>query len=557
MGNNGNNVKAGALLALGIAAVIGISGFAGYKTVTRYEKVDGAFDQAADLARNKIFNALGFDPDKKARQVDQPNPDGTDNTDDIVNVKNSPYEDGHQDTYKYSYRIQGSRNYHGTTIYRAGGYIYNSDGKILKDHYDKDRYYPNMYLNIDRSKGILLENNICYIIDDQLELTKIAENVVKAGISYDGSHCYYIKSSPNDRECLYNYDMKTGEEVLICEGVIFATISPNGRTMCYDTYDSNGQYLAVSGFDIETFRVTEGTTVVPVTVSNDGEIVYYQDISGDDKEKGFYCKHKDKSFHLTRDYVIEAYFDRDLKSVIFAADAKLQYFGIRLYQQRNITERRVNRVTVSGVGFHSIDSTDEMQIVDTTCLSDVLTFYDDKTAYCLKGDIPETVEMVNDALAPIAVVTKKGPAVLYSDGQKLVKRIYNGIETTDEVIFEDSEKIYANFAANEDLSEIWVESKSYDAIVYIKEGEEPKAVAPLGGRSINDIIYYHFDKCCYYVLDKNLMKVGDGSTPEELVYYGVKYMSRRRERFSYIAAKDLEDHYNFLIANELIPAEVD
>ena len=324
--------------------------------------------------------------------------------------------------------------------------------------------------------------------------------------------------------------------------------------MVYDTYDNNGQFLAVSGLDIETRRVAEGFTAVPVTVSNDGEIVYYQNISGD-KDEGFYCQHKEKSFKLTKNYVIEAYFDRDVKSVIYAGDAKLQYFGIRLYQQKDITEKRVSRVTVSGVSSHAIDATCEMSIVDTTCLSDVLTFYDDKNAYCLKGDIPTAEVLVNGALAPITTVTQKGQEVLYSDGEKLIKTIYNGKERSSEVVFEDSEKIYDNYVANDDLTEIWVASRSYDAIVYIKEGQEPKAVASLGGRRADDMLYYFFDNSCYYVLNDNMMKVGDGSADGELVYYGVSYISQRRELYKYIAVKDLENKQLFLIANELIAEE--
>ena len=538
MNNRGNNRLPGVIIAMAILAVMAVSAFAGYRIITRYEIVDGQFKAATQKAREKTSEALGINVTRLLdREQDDTN---TVDTGDVTSVD--------KEKISYTYRMQGTRNYDGPVILQAAGYIYNSEGKVLRDFYKEDNYYPSLTMDIDRKSATFIYEGTLYLLDAELNMTKVSEDVKKAQMCYDGSHCCYIIEDGTDYK-LYIHDNNSGEDVFIDDSVLYATSSPNGKTVAYYTMKTPGYIQKVSGIETEEKVISDDVGAHPIAVSDDGNTVFYSGFSGNE---GVFCYHDGEKIKLARKGILEAYVDRDVTQLLFEDDSKLKYYNTDLGRVRDITDNNLVRARISGVSYQYVGSNDQYIMIDSTCFSDVMTFYDVDRAFGLAGDYPEEIMLAEDARSIITGVTKDGPGVIYSNGNKLIKAIFNGRERTEKIIFEGQYGA-SSFAASEDLSEIWVSSDIDNAIIYIKDDLEPVHVTEQGKGHTYYMQYNPYDGMCYYLYDKNLFKVGDDISTTKVVYHGVDYMFSSYERNTYIKFKDLEKNEFVVAGGEILP----
>ena len=117
------------LVALATAFIIVIGALSGYFLVSSVK------NGSPLLSENN---------EDKSTDLDEDSDDTKNNNDDAQNKDD--------DTSKEESRRE--ENYTGPTICQVDQYIYNSDGKIIKDFHDGERYYLEMTVNADASEAI-------------------------------------------------------------------------------------------------------------------------------------------------------------------------------------------------------------------------------------------------------------------------------------------------------------------------------------------------------------------------------------------------------------------
>ncbi|MBO6100061.1 MAG: hypothetical protein J6P07_01845, partial [Spirochaetaceae bacterium] len=112
-------------------------------------------------------------------------------------------------------------------------YIFNDRGEVLTDFYETNSYGLNVSFDADRKYGVLRKDGDCYLVDAELNYTKITSDCAYFGINFEGTHLFYCNA---DKVCIY--DIENKKEILIDNSGFNACISPNGKVVSYIKYRS-------------------------------------------------------------------------------------------------------------------------------------------------------------------------------------------------------------------------------------------------------------------------------------------------------------------------------
>ncbi len=320
MGNN--NKRNGALIALFIILLVFVSIFAGYKFITKLRPdVDSKFNEVAQdqlgidieaireqrqaererkkqekLARKEERQRLK-EEEKKAEKEEKEDDDDDDDDDDDESFSLSAALKKKLDE-PYTYKAQGTRNYEGPKIHVAGSYIFNTNGKILKDFHEVERYNLFLSMNVDGSEAVVINDKELFYLDADLNMTKIEDEVRGTGMCYEGGYFYYTKEVAGVPYEVYIYDVAAKKSTKVGESNISeAAISPDGQTVAYFKYDAI-KMLYSCRLGEEPKLLDTGTRVSPLTVSNDGQIVFYESFDAND---GVYCVHNGMKTKISKE----------------------------------------------------------------------------------------------------------------------------------------------------------------------------------------------------------------------------------------------------------------
>jgi len=420
----------------------------------------------------------------------------------------APIQDSFYDDYAKP------EEYDGPTISQVDQYIFNSDGKILKDFHDGERYYLYMNVNADASEAILVYDDVCYYIDAELNVTEIATDIDSAGICYDGRYCYYITNMKDDKKGIYLYDTKNQNTKLIYEAnIINACLSPNGKVLAFFEYYATPKiHIYENGIEKDVFVADDRSSVE--AISNDANTLFVTEYGNDDS--AFICIDNEKTIRLSNELLLECYYDRDCKQAMFMDDDGLKYFNSGDKDATIVTTDTEDlRFEIAAGKRMIISYFDDKYILDTDCFSDALMLYTFDECYTLSGSVPEIICLTNnnpDARSFSMAITKEGPTCIGSSGGDLVKFSYDGNNVTETILF-TSDELSLDYVASKTLDKIWF---IYDNdVYYISEGKEPVMVADQGSKTNFTLLWDPFSDMCFYVKDnKYLCRVGTDSSED-------------------------------------------
>ena len=238
----GKGLLTGILLVLVMAAIITGSLVAGYKFITTINKdAKRRFEEVSKNIESASKEKLGISLDKHL---------------------------GIDETKLLGYEEKEKRNYQGARIYECNSYIFNDRGDVLTDFFKEDSYGLPIRFDADRKYAVLQDRGDCYLIDSDLNYTRIARDCAYCGINFEGTYAFYTSSSG---VCLYEIENK--KEIQIDDSGFDACISPNGKMLCYIKYQSGGDTgIYVAGIDKEPewIDMTDTGFFHPYAVSDDG-----------------------------------------------------------------------------------------------------------------------------------------------------------------------------------------------------------------------------------------------------------------------------------------------
>ncbi len=533
------------IVGLGMLLIIVLAGRAGYKTVRMLSPaVDEKFGEIESEVTGKVEDTFGIDfsrlsQEEEVRGQDQeiqdpdiqdtgndPEPDATVNNDqpDTIapNAGQLLYQEmTGQKSYDYTYTLENTRSYSGPVISQADGYIFNSEGKVIKDFYGNKNYYLDMNTNVDGSEAVLLFNGTCYYIDADLNMTQIATGVVEAGMCYNGGYFYYMTQSEHYETKLYIYSVEAGRDWCVSQGYAkFAVISPDGRTVAAFDYLAKKE-LRICGIDIEEKIISLDKSMTPLSVSNDGDTVFYRSI---DSEDGVFCYHQNKTTKISREYIYTGFFDRECKQIFFEEPGKIKYYKAGDTSPVEVTATSHYQYDTTGVASMRISPFQELYILDTESFSNAVRLCDYKKFYCLVGDVPELYEMNPDedkAYDFFSLMTPEGPTCLYTHDGGVVRAVFDGKSLKTAQVFAVEGHSFVEYVASTDLSEIWGISNS--GIYYSRDGSEPVRVTAEGQKVEYQLEYSSWDGKCYYITDGNLYRIGSEPGSSEFVASDLKF----------------------------------
>jgi hypothetical protein len=561
------------IVGLGMLLIIVLAGRAGYKTVRMLSPaVDEKFGEIESEVTGKVEDTFGIDfsrlsqeeevhgQDQEIQDPDiqdtgnDPEPDATVNNDqpDTIdpNAGQLLYQEmTGQKSYDYTYTLENTRSYDGPVISQADGYIFNSEGKVIKDFYGNKNYYLDMNTNVDGSEAVLLFNGTCYYIDADLNMTQIATGVVEAGMCYNGGYFYYMTQSEHYETKLYIYSVEAGRDWCVSQGYAkFAVISPDGRTVAAFDYLGKKE-LHICGIDIEEKIISLDKSMTPLSVSNDGDTVFYRSI---DSEDGVFCYHQNKTTKISREYIYTGFFDRECKQIFFEEPGKVKYYKAGENSPVEVTNASHFNYFTQGVASMRISPFQELYILDTESFSDAVRLCNYRDFYCLVGDVPELYEMnpgENKTFEFFSVMTPDGPACLYGHDGNVVRTSFDGKELTTDSVFAVEGHSFVEFVASPDLSEIW--GISSGSIYYSKDGGEPVQVTAPGQKLEYELHYSSLDGKCYYIMNGSLYRVGSESGSSECIASNVKYFKSVPGEAEVVGFTDNSDN-SFVVINEVL-----
>ncbi len=553
--------------------LIVVSGRFGYKTVRMISPaVDEKFSEIEAEATHKVEDTFGIDLSglsAQGEEQDQPKEQEKNNTypvdadpepEDVANNDQQepehsddgqvlPWEMSGQKSYDYTYELQNTRNYDGPVIYQADGYIFNSEGKVITDFYGNKTYYLSMNTNIDGSEAVLVHDHTCYYIDEDLNMTQIASGVAEAGMCYNGGYFYYMTQDEDYRTKLYIYSVKDKRDWCVSQGYAkFAVISPDGRTVAAFDYLGKKE-LHICGIDIEEKIISLDKSMTPLSVSNDGDTVFYRSI---DSEDGVFCYHQNKTTKISREYIYTGFFDRECKQIFFEEPGKVKYYKAGENSPVEVTNASHFNYFTQGVASMRISPFQELYILDTESFSDAVRLCNYRDFYCLVGDVPELYEMnpgENKTFEFFSVMTPDGPACLYGHDGNVVRTSFDGKELTTDSVFAVEGHSFVEFVASPDLSEIW--GISSGSIYYSKDGGEPVQVTAPGQKLEYELHYSSLDGKCYYIMNGSLYRVGSESGSSECIASNVKYFKSVPGEAEVVGFTDNSDN-SFVVINEVL-----
>ncbi len=477
----------------------------------------------------------------------------TDLDEDSDDTKNNNNDAQNKDDDTSIEESRREENYTGPTICQVDQYIYNSDGKIIKDFHDGERYYLEMTVNADASEAILVYNNICYYIDADLNMTEIATDVTDAGICFDGGYCYYVAGEDgSQKEELFIYDIwNQTKESLYIGNVVSVAISPNGRTAAISAYGGN-EKICIVGLDLEKSSYDADDRTGVVAVSNDGNIVYFNQYGG--SKDFFKCIDHGKEITLSNDYLLETYYTKKCDQIMYMDDDGVKYYKAGNGEPTILTsDTEELRFDIAGGKKMPISFFTDHYILDTNSFSDALMMHSFDDCYAFSGLVPEMVCLTSGnekARNFSTAITDNGPTCIGTSGGDLVKFTYDGKDITETLLCSSDESSPA-YAANRTLDKIWFIMDN--DVYYVPEGKDPVLVADQGQMSNYEIMWDPFSDKCYYVKDNMyLCRVGTDGTDDETIYSSCKYLTFTTGEDHLVGFYDLDGKQYIVIGDEII-----
>ena len=547
--NSGKN-GGGVIIGIGIAALMLVSSTLGYKFITAVNpKVDETFN-------NTLKDTFGIEVNREIEQNpedDNTNPVSSDtDTEDVVAGEGPDSYQRIVSNKPYTYKSQNTRTYSGPTILTTSTYLYNSEGKVNEDFYDEDDLSLPISMNVDASEAIILKDKTLYSIDADLNVSVIEESVEGAGMCYEGGYFYYTKLGNSYMRDIFIYDVKAGSATKVAEtNLNGAAISPDGQTVAYFNYVTD-KNLYTCKIGEKPKLVYDGLRTTPLTVSNDGETVYFESI---DENDGIYCYNRGKSIKISKEYAYNAFFDRDCRQILFEEPGKVKYYkagdtvalplfdsSYMEYEVCNVKKQR----TDMGLGHY---------IVDTDCFSDVFLIYDYMNYFTFKGDTPVLFPIASsddNMHGVIATIGEDGPVCYYEKDVTLYRADYDGTHMVETAITGEGQ-YSSNKTVSADGEEVWFLVYDDSSIYYSKRGQDTVKVADGVSGILFNLQWNPQDGKCYYIKEGKLCSVYDSEDTIESYDIDIKEFGYPHYGEKVLCIKDTEGKNLVLLNGQLYP----
>ena len=523
----GKGFFTGLILVVVMAAIITGSLVAGYKFITTINKdAKKRFEEVSKNIESASKEKLGISLDQHF---------------------------GIDETKLLGYEEKEKRNYQGARIYECNSYIFNDRGDVLIDFFKEDSYGLSIRFDADRKYAVLQDRGDCYLIDSDLNYTRIARDCAYCGINFEGTYAFYTSSTG---VCLYEIENK--KEIQIDDSGFDACISPNGKMLCYIKYQSGGDTgIYVAGIDKEPewIDMTDSGFFHPYAVSDDGKYAFYE-ANDTSIGTGLMCSNDGERYKLSKNYTRTILFDRNCQKVLFYCDKTIRYYDVFTNSVVDLSiDDDISELKAFGDYNYVLNDSYYSMILDASNFEENVIITGYKSVYCTRGVIPEAVLLADDYCNNFGLC-KEGPGCVFIRDDSIVKAVYSGDEVLETTLYEDTEHI-AYVSMNDDLSEgiMIIREKVEDKYTYnlysITEDSTKEFVAECGQDFIDSIRWDKFFKKCYYISDGNIYSLDIKTGKTVLV-------ASDCEAFDYVFARDAVPGFKdnngniFLIINEKV-----
>lgn len=523
------NSTKGALIVGIMALVMTVSLVGGYKFITHISpKVKTEFDNYTNPITEQLKKDFDI-PEKK------------------------PEDESKKAGSGFAYTGTVKRAYDGPVIYQEGGYIFNSDGKILTDYKSDKGYDIRLTKSIDGSRAVLLYEDKALYIDADLNVTEISSACKLTGMSFEGRYFFYIQQE-GSKQVAYIHDVDEDVDYQIAEskGMQFRSvcISPDGRTLVYSMYDDK-TVIHVKGIDTEEKVYDTDDCDSIITVSNDGETVFY---SSYDHKTEYHCLHQGKVTDLGTKNYRHDYLDRECKQILYQDDKDtVKYYRAGDKKPIVLLKDDDASIKLGNVARQEQDIYMEDYVLDTDCFSDAVVLTADHKWYALYGETPEAIDLgkkMDKVYSYEVDITKEGPTWVYYKTGSFYKAVFDGKELNNTTILEPDD--YMNsFTCSPDLTKMWVKDRRH--IYYIEEGKEPELVVEAGDDSSligSELEWDPLEDRCCYVLDNEMYSVGVTSD-SKLLMKNCKFLSSSSyDEFRLVTAYDTDSNLHIVVGGQ-------
>lgn len=362
-------------------------------------------------------------------------------------------------------------DYSGPVIYESEGNLSNSDGKVRNDFANKNGEDLEINTNKYASEAVFICDGKGYYVDADLNVIEFADHVAFAGMCFDGGYFFYATEDAHQEKKLYLFDTGNKTKELMAQGSIRSIgISPDGRTLVYSMIMWGDQIHVVS-LDQREEKVFEAEEYcTPVSVSNDGETVFYYIA----KTGYIYCLDHGKSTRFDEQSYKNCYLDRECKQLLyFDKEGGVKYYRAGEDKPFTLIDDRDAEIRVNAGSAVSLGCYKKGHIIDADYFSDAVMISSWKKGYALYGYTPKLVDMTEGADNTYFIdtyVTKGGPQCIYKYENDLYRAVYDGESVTTTVLYKGVH-YPISYECIPDLSKIWVHDGT--DTFYIEQGAEP------------------------------------------------------------------------------------
>jgi hypothetical protein len=451
------------------------------------------------------------------------------------------------------YEEKEKRNYQGPRLYECSSYIFNDRGEVLTDFFETNSYGLNVSFDADRKYGVLRKDGDCYLVDAELNYTKITSDCAYFGINFEGTHLFYCNAN---KVCIY--DIENKKEILIDNSGFNACISPNGKVVSYIKYRSGGDVeVYIAGIDMEpkSIDITDKGFFDPIAVSDDGNSAFFEAVDTSEGD-GLFCYDNGERYKICKNYTHSLYFDRNCQKALFYFDNKVRYFDVftNAVVDLNI-DGHISEMLAYGDYKCNIGGGYRTAILDSSNFENsiIIKTYDD--VYTVDGIIPEAV-LLSLGYTNNFGVSKEGPTCVFKRDDTIIKSVCKDGEVT-ETIFAEPVSYLSYGIMNDEFNEGYFimreevgDESTYNLYCY-KEGKPREFVADCGDEGYDAICWDKFFKKCYYISGGKLYSRSD-DTGE------IKLIAESCSTFAYIYSEDKipcfkdESSKEFVVINDTV-----
>ena len=517
----GNGFIIGLLITIFIVALMTGSMVLGYK----FLRVTNPFaaekiDDVAKTARDRTEETLGINltpPDPEPAEVP------------VTEQNEEVYQDVPEgvNEIEIAEDVPDEKPYTGNRLYESHEYIFNDAGEILTDFHLSDDLGICVFFDRDRKYGVILSDYNCFLIKPDLTYEQIASDVQDAGINYDGTTVFY--SSP--KTGLWMYDIETGEETFINDNGYGPCISPDGKTIVYyDFPEKNKKTVTIDRIGKEKTVIELGSKdmFTPVSVSNDGNTLFYELSAGNDN--GLYCYCNGETKRIATDYITREYVNRSGESILYTINRTVWYYEPGLEESVELvsTASTCEIVVVDAEETYT-DDYRTSAIVDIDNLADAVIINGAREGYCLTEDCTSAVQLRNVGYAAKYSMTAEGPACVYMYDNSVYKAVYEHGEVKKTVLREQlspADDIVYTVGVSEGFLKKYEYNENGDGykLYYFKEGEEDVFLADCGDENYNGVLWDDVFEKCYFTIDRKLISINKDGTLMTTVADDVNYL---------------------------------